>query len=123
MKKNNPGHRKKAIRSYKKTRRRHRKEREAKRRYDIKIQKKAEKQKDEDRNHRQIAEPEKIKLRGPVCIWYECKGCGYESDRPRPPCPKCGHLVFEKIEQPVEFARRFAEEEQESKKKQECKVA
>jgi len=108
MRKNNPEHRKKAIRNLKKTCRRHRLERAKKQRFQLKLKKRNEKQEAEDRRHRGIAEAEIIKLRGPVISWYECRGCGYEMSPPRPPCPKCGHLVFEEIEQPVEYARRYA---------------
>jgi len=108
MRKNNPEHKKKAVRSLKKTCRRRRAERAKKRLFQFKLQKRIEKQEAEDRRHRGIAEAEIIKLRGPVISWYECRGCGYEMSPPRPPCPKCGHLVFEKIEQPIEYARRHA---------------
>ena len=108
MRKNNPGHRKKAIRNLKKTCRRRRAERAKKQQFQLKLKKRIEKQAAEDRGHREIAEAEIIKLRGPVISWYECRGCGYEMSPPKPPCPKCGHLVFEKIEQPIEYARRHA---------------
>ncbi|HUS74316.1 MAG TPA: HNH endonuclease [Sedimentisphaerales bacterium] len=108
MRKNNPGQRKKAIRNLKKTCRRRRAERTKKQRFQLKLQKRIEKQEAEDRGHRDIAEAGIIKLRGPLVKWHECKGCGYEMSPPRPPCPKCGHLVFEEIEQPIEYARRHA---------------
>lgn len=49
------------------------------------------------------------KIRGVCSSWYECTGCGEEyAQQPTPPCRKCGHLFFEKIEQPISMARRQA---------------
>lgn len=109
MKKNNPGHRKKAIRNYKKTRRRKRLERERQRRYELKIGLKQEKKKALEKRHREIAEAGKAKLIGRICSWYECKGCGYETKYLDPPCPKCGGIAFERIEQPIKLAQKKAE--------------
>lgn len=108
MRKNNPGHRKKAIRNIKKTCRIKRKEREAGRKFKLKLKRRKEKLMAVDLKHQQIAEAGIVQFRGPMETWYECKGCGYEMSPPRPPCPKCGHLAFELIEQPVELARRHA---------------
>lgn len=60
-------------------------------------------------NHR------KAQLRGAVMIWYQCTGCGQDYPAtPTPPCEKCGHLIFERIEQPIAFARRRATVEAEA---------
>jgi len=47
-------------------------------------------------------------LQGETAVWYQCRGCGFDSAEPVLPCPKCGHLLFERIEQPIRFARRHA---------------
>lgn len=108
MRKNNPGHRKKAIRNLKKTCRLRRAEQKKKQLFQLKLQKRINKQEAMDRGHMEIAEAGIVKIMGPMRSWYECTGCGHEMTQPRPPCPKCGHLVFELIKQPIEFARRKA---------------
>lgn len=109
MKKNNPGHRKKAIRKYKRTRRRQRKEWERQKLYELNVKLRKEKKLARERRQRDIAGATKAKLIGQICSWYECKGCGYEMEYPDPPCPKCGGIAFEKIEQPVKFAQNRAD--------------
>jgi len=106
MRKNNPGQRKKAIRNLKKTCRRHRKERKAKRAFGLKLKMRKEKREAVDLKHQKIKEAGIVQFRGPMERWYDCKGCGHSMVNPRPPCPKCGYLVFELIEQPVGLVRR-----------------
>ncbi|MCJ7778857.1 MAG: HNH endonuclease, partial [Sedimentisphaerales bacterium] len=108
MRRNNPKERQKAIRNLKKTCRIKRKDREVGRNFELELKRGKEKQRAVDLKHQQIAEAGIVQFRGPMKTWYECRGCGYEMTPPRPPCPKCGHLAFERIEQPVEYARRHA---------------
>jgi len=115
MKRNNPNHRKKAIRNYKRTRRRKRIERERRKQYNLKIKRKEKKSQALEAQQKQIAEELKAKLVGEIYIWYECKGCGYETNHPDPPCTKCGSIAFEKIEQPLKHARLVADLEYLSK--------
>jgi len=58
--------------------------------------------------HIQIHQQNIIKLRGETTVWFQCTGCGYDSAMPVIPCPKCNNLCFERIEQPIELARRAA---------------
>jgi hypothetical protein len=109
MRKNNPGARNKAIKKQKQTCRRKRRERERQKNYALKIRLKKEKEHAREKRQKEIAEAGKTKLIGSICSWYECKGCGYETNHPDPPCPKCGGIAFEKIEQPLKFARNRAE--------------
>ena len=109
MRRNNPKERRIAVRSLKATYRRRRKEKARQKQFLLRMQKKSDKAKAEDRRHEQIASEGITKLRGPVVSWYECLGCGHELTIPIIPCPKCGHLAFEIIEQPIEFAKAQAD--------------
>jgi rubrerythrin len=101
QKKRNPGWKKKAIRSYKKTVR----ERRRKKTRALKLAKaklaKAQEQKQLEQKHREMVKSGIRTLRGPSIIWWECIGCGFESNDNSPPlpCPKCGGLNYEQIKQ------------------------
>lgn len=56
-----------------------------------------------DKRHEKIAR-ENIKALSQTVKWFQCSGCGFDADKPRPPCPKCGHLEFEKVELPTRLA-------------------
>lgn len=107
MKKNNPGWKKKAIKSYKKTVRiRHRrKAREAKKaakiqEYELKLQRKARRLAEKEALEKSRAEAEFAKLYGPVSTWWQCAECGLDFEGEFPwKCPKCQGLRFVKITQ------------------------
>ena len=68
-------------------------------------------QRDRENEQRRLFEAGIHAVRGPIETWWQCTGCGDDTVIPVPPCPKCGHLVFEQIDQSVEFAERVAFEE------------
>jgi rubrerythrin len=113
MKKRTPGWKKKAIRSYKKTVRRRRREKAKREKRLARIKKRAEaierkrvaaaeRQAQRDHQDRIVFEECKRQLQGPMVSWWECTGCGFEShsEIPQLPCPKCNSLEYERIEQP-----------------------
>lgn len=107
IRKNNPGWKKKAIRSYKKTVRirRIRKAKAAKevakiREHELKLQQRARQLAEVEAIEKRKAEAEFTKLHGPVSMWWECAECGYIFEGELPwKCPKCQGLRFVKIKQ------------------------
>lgn len=107
MKKNNPGWKKKAIKSYKKTVRiKHRrkaweaKEAAKMREYELTLQRKARLRAEKEALEKSRAETEFTKLYGPVSTWWQCAECGFDFEGELPwKCPKCQGLRFVKITQ------------------------
>jgi len=103
-----PGHlRKFRLNAGKASKRRHARNRILK----VRFKKQHERERQEEKEHRRLFKTGVHELRGEVKTWWQCTGCGDDTTIPVPPCRKCGHLVFEQIDQPVEFAERVAFEE------------
>ncbi|MBN2312342.1 MAG: HNH endonuclease [Sedimentisphaerales bacterium] len=74
------------------------------------LKKKRSKADAEDARDKQMHEQNIINIRGPLTVWYECPGCGYESKTETLPCPKCGSIArFEKIEHAMDYVRSWNE--------------
>ena len=101
MKENNPGHRKKAIRSLKKTVRKRRREKARAAQEAARLSEIERKKQERAREllEAQIeAERRKEEVFGPETTWWECIGCSFEFEtEPKGICPKCNGLRFEKI--------------------------